>query len=124
MIEESPDKRRGHRTDNRRGTEVSAIRWSEDTDLVRLGLPADLDLPMAQTLVDSLRHAFASARAIRIDAEAVERISTACVQALVAASNQSAENGVTFAIVQPSVVVVEACEDLGLSAWLKQWSGS
>ncbi len=41
-----------------------------------------------------------------------------------AAARHAAEHGQRFAIVQPSTVVVDACDDLGLSAWLKQWSQS
>lgn len=106
---------------------MSPIRWSDEGDQVeggqvRLGLPGDLDLPMAQPLIASLRHAAAHSGSILIDAGGVERVSTACIQALLAASRHAAEHGVRFGIVRPSEVLAEACDDLGLGAWLKQWS--
>jgi len=103
---------------------VTLIKWSEEGGQARIGLPSDLDLPMAQPLVDSLRHGFATADAVTVQADAVERVSTACVQALLVASRHAAEQGAAFAILQPSEVLVEACDDLGLTPWLKQWSRS
>jgi ABC-type transporter Mla MlaB component len=100
---------------------VALIKWSEDDGHVRLGLPSDLDLPMAQPLVDSLRHAFAVGDTIEVLAEGAERISTACVQALLVASRTAAESRQVFAIVEPSTALTEACADLGLADWLKQW---
>jgi chemotaxis protein CheX len=103
---------------------VTPIRWMEEADEVRIGLPADLDLPMAQMLLDSLRHAFSTPRALRIEAEGVERVSTACVQILLAATQQATERGVVLVIVRPSAALSEICDDLGLADWLKQWSAS
>lgn len=103
---------------------MTLIKWSEEGGQVRIGLPSDLDLPMAQPLVDSLRHGFATSDTVTVQADGVERISTACVQALLVASRHAAEQGATFAIAQPSEVLGEACDDLGLSPWLKQWSQS
>jgi len=104
--------------------DVTGIRWIEEADQIRLGLPADLDLPMAQTLLDALRHALNTPRAIRVDAEAVERVSTACAQILVAASRSAVERGVNFAIIHPSDALVELCADIGLADWLRRWSAS
>jgi len=103
---------------------VELIKWSEEAGLVKLGLPSDLDLPMAPPLVDSLRHAFAVGDSIEVVAEAVERVSTACIQALLAASRLAAEGRQGFVIVTPSEAVVDACTDLGLGEWLKQWRRS
>jgi len=106
------------------GVAVTLIKWSEENGRVHLGLPGDLDLAMAQPLVDSLRHGLGTSDAVTVQADAVERVSTACVQALVAASRHASESGQSFIIAQPSEVLAEACDDLGLSAWLKQWSQS
>lgn len=103
---------------------VALIKWNEEGGHVRLGLPSDMDLPMAQPLVDSLRHAFAVGDKVDILADGVERISTACVQALLVASRTAAEGGQTFAVVGPSVPFADACSDLGLADWLKQWRRS
>lgn len=101
---------------------MSLIKWNEDGGLVRLGLPGDLDLPMAQPLVDSLKHALSTADAVVVQAEGVERVSTACIQALLVASRHAADQGLTFTLSGPSEVLAEACDDLGLGAWLKRWS--
>lgn len=103
---------------------MTPIRWVEETDQVRLGLPTDLDLPMAQPLVDSLRLAFSQPRAVRVDASEVERVSSASVQVLLAASIQASEHGTAFVIARPSESFTEMCATLGLADWLKQWSAS
>ncbi|WP_042695076.1 STAS domain-containing protein [Azospirillum sp. B506] len=101
---------------------MSLIKWTEEDDgRVRLGLPSDLDLPMAQPLLDSLRAAFKASVDVTVQADTVERISAACIQALVVASRDAAEQGIFFAILRPSEILAEACEDLGLAGWLKQW---
>ena len=101
---------------------MTLIKWSDEGGPVRLGLPSDLDLAMAQPLLDSLRTGFGASDTVVADASAVERVSTACIQALLAASRHATEQNRTFAIAQPSEVLTEACEDLGLAPWLKQWS--
>ncbi|CAO3415594.1 STAS domain-containing protein [Azospirillum argentinense] len=101
---------------------MTLIKWSDEGGTVRLGLPSDLDLAMAQPLLESLRAGFAASQTVIAEAAAVERVSTACVQALLVASRHAAEQNRTFAIAQPSEVLAEACEDLGLDGWLKQWS--
>lgn len=101
---------------------MSPIRWSEEDGQIRVGLPNDLDLSMAQPLLDSLRAAAKSAFPVIVQAGAVERVSTACVQVLIAAGRDTTEHGGIFAILNPSEALTEACEDLGLASWLKQWS--
>lgn len=102
---------------------MSLIKWTEGDDgRIRLGLPSDLDLPMAQPLLDSLRAAFKASADVTVQADAVERLSAACIQALVVAGRDAAEQGISFAILRPSETLAEACGDLGLGGWLKQWS--
>ena len=101
---------------------MTLIKWSEEDGRVRLGLPSDLDLPMAQPLLDNLRAGFATSTDVAVQAEIVERVSAACVQALVVASRDATERGARFAVVGPSEALTDACEDLGLAGWLKQWS--
>jgi hypothetical protein len=55
-------------------------------------------------------------------APAVARVSTAAVQALVAASRQATANGQHFVITNPSDVLTDMCADLGLGSWLDDWS--
>ncbi|MBP2300148.1 STAS domain-containing protein [Azospirillum picis] len=101
---------------------MSLIRWSELDGRVGLDLPGDLDLPMAQPLVDSLRAAFKASGDVTVRADSVERVSAACIQALVVASRDAAERGAAFALAAPSQTLLDACEDLGLAAWLNRWS--
>ncbi len=101
---------------------MALIDWNEDEGRVRLGLPPDLDLPMAQPLVDSLRHAFAVGDSVEVLADKVERVSTACIQALLVASRTATESHQKFAITSPSPALSDVCVDLGLTEWLKQWS--
>lgn len=103
---------------------MTLIKWSEDGGRVRLGLPSDLDLPMAQPLLDSLRAGFAASPDVTVQADAVERVSAACVQALVVAARDASSRGAAFAVADPSEALADACEDLGLAAWLKQWSAA
>ncbi|CAK0759208.1 STAS domain-containing protein [Azospirillaceae bacterium] len=101
---------------------MSLIKWNEENGQVRLGVPSDLDLPMAAPLVDSLRHAFNVGESVVVLADAVERVSSACIQALIVASRYSVESGQKFKVLSPSASLVEACADLGVADWLKQWS--
>lgn len=101
---------------------MSLIKWTEEDGRVRLDLPGDLDLPMAQPLLDSLRAGLAASADVTVQAGVVERVSAACVQALVVASRDAAERSAGFAVATPSEILCEACEDLGLASWLKQWS--
>lgn len=97
------------------------IKWSEENGRIRLGLPSDLDLPMAPSLVETLRRAYVERDTVEVLAGDVERVSTACLQALIAASRQAGEGQLGFAIIAPSDGVVDACADLGLGEWLNQW---
>lgn len=103
---------------------MTAIGWNEEDGCVRIALPGDLDLPMAQPLVEGLRLAFGTAPAVVIEASAVERVSTACIQALMVAARHATDGDRGFAIRNASPALVEACADLGLGAWLNEWSGS
>lgn len=101
---------------------MSLIKWSEESDEVRIGLPGDLDLAMASPLAEALRHALSAEKPVRIAADQVERLGSAPVQALLAATRQAEQNGASLKIVKPSEVFVETCSDLGLSVWLEKWS--
>ena len=101
---------------------MTLIKWSEEAGRVRLTLPSDLDLPMAQPLLDSLRAAFAASADVTVLADAVERVSAACVQTLVVATQDSAARNAAFFLASPSESFTDACDDLGLQGWLTQWS--
>lgn len=94
----------------------------EDPGTVILDLPDDLELPAAPILVESLREAFSHYPSVIVMAEAVQRIGTAAVQALVAASHHATTTGQRFVIANPSDVMTDICSDLGLGPWLDEWS--
>jgi anti-anti-sigma regulatory factor len=94
----------------------------DNPGVVTLELPDDLGLSAAPTLVESLREAFNHYSSVVVAAPAVARVSTAAVQALVAASRQATANGQHFVITNPSDVLTDMCADLGLGSWLDDWS--
>lgn len=98
------------------------IHSEDEAGKATLSLPDDLDLPVAASLVESLRAAFSEYSDIVVIAATVERASTAAVQALVAATRHAEGTGQRFAIAAPSDVLTDVCADLGLAGWLKEWS--
>lgn len=101
---------------------MSLIKWSEEGGEARIGLPGDLDLAMAAPLADALRHALSTEKPIRIAADQVERVGSAPLQALLAATKTAEQRALSLVIAKPSEVFVETCGDLGLSGWLEKWS--
>ena len=101
---------------------MTPIKWKGEGGRIVLGLPSDLDLPMAMPLTECLRKALAAGEPVEIDADSVERVSSACVQALLAATRRAAELGLELRVIAPSVALVESCAELGLGPWLSEWS--
>jgi anti-anti-sigma regulatory factor len=83
-----------------------------------LPLPPRLDLTQADALHGELQCHLAQDEAIRIDGSAVELVSTACVQLLVAVAVTAHAHGRTFELMAPSRILSHAARDLGLSACL------
>ena len=80
-----------------------------------VSLPAVVDLPHASVLKAQLEQALASGRGIAIDGSAVQRISSPCLQVLVAGMNTFAKaGGPHMAIVNPSAAFLETVSTLGL----------
>ena len=78
-------------------------------------LPAVVDLPQASVLKAQLEQALASGRGLAIDGSAVQRISSPCLQVLVAGTNAFAKaGGPHMAIVNPSAAFLETVSTLGL----------
>lgn len=80
-----------------------------------LPLPASLDLNAAASLCEALRARLEDGDVL-IDARAVERVSTPCLQLLAAAAASARARGVAFRLNQAPPVLTEAITDLGLSA--------
>jgi anti-anti-sigma regulatory factor len=81
-------------------------------------LPPDLDLTRADALHAALLPCIGQDAPLVIDGHAVDRISTACLQVLVAACVTARGRGQGFAMLAPSAKLGKAAQDLGLSAWL------
>jgi anti-anti-sigma regulatory factor len=56
-----------------------------------------------------------------IDASAVDRLSTPCVQILLSAVQHMEQHGISFVIRSPSDAFVTAFDDLGLFSYLMKW---
>ena len=81
-------------------------------------LPAVLDLTAALPLRDALLARLRDGD-LAVQAEAVERVSTPCLQVLAAAAAMARQRGSEFKLDHPSTVLVEAIEDLGLQATIR-----
>jgi chemotaxis protein CheX len=83
-------------------------------------LPAILDITKAQELrghmVDRL-----NGGAVLVDASAVDRVSTPCIQVLLAAARSVELAGTSFRIDNASAALRAALADLGLQAEFKNW---
>jgi anti-anti-sigma regulatory factor len=85
-----------------------------------LALPQVLDLTAAQDLRDSMIR-LSTEHGILLDASGVERMSTPCIQVLLAAGRAVDISGKSFKIVRASDVFRTAIADLGLHAEFSNW---
>ena len=84
-----------------------------------LTLPPLLDVAAAPALVNSLRqYAAATADGVLLDGKLVERVSTLCLQALLAIAQDTQVRGIQFQLRHPSPVLATAIADLGLASGL------
>jgi chemotaxis protein CheX len=83
-------------------------------------LPQILDLTQAQSLQQSLM-ALLAGGAVVLDASAVERMSTPCMQVLLAAGRVAEAANSPFQIVNASDVFLAAVADLGLQRQFTNW---
>jgi anti-anti-sigma regulatory factor len=81
-------------------------------------LPPVLDLAGAEDLHQKLQEICAHDGAVALNGQAVERVSTACLQVMVAAGIAARGRGLPFALHAPSLVLRAAIDDLGLAALL------
>jgi chemotaxis protein CheX len=100
------------------GLGADAQPGQESGALIRL--PQVLDLTRAQNLRDTMA-ARLSGGPLVLDASAVERMSTPCVQVLLAAGRAADLAGSTFQFINASDVFRTALTDLGIEAEFKNW---
>ena len=77
-------------------------------------LAAELDLQAAEPLRERLAEALDAGGELSVDGSKVERVSTACLQVLVAAAHQARRTNLAFLVVRPSTVLERAVADLAL----------
>lgn len=99
-----------------------AIQISTRRGISRVNLGPSLDMGSAEPLKQALDQALAKGRQIKLDASAVERQSTACLQILIAATVAMEKAEIPFTLLGPSEAFIESFEDLGLRPVLRQWN--
>jgi anti-anti-sigma regulatory factor len=80
-----------------------------------------LDIRTAGPLRDGLQKALKRGKPVVIDAAQVDRLSTPCIQVLLAASKSAEAGGGRIVLAQASDAFVAAFGDLGLFASLMSW---
>jgi anti-anti-sigma regulatory factor len=88
---------------------------------LRASLGADLGLSAAGPLRAALLEVLAHGKPIEIDARAVARISTPCVQVLLAAAASARGCGQAFVLTEASDAFIAGFSDLGLFPALMSW---
>lgn len=84
-------------------------------------LGVTLDLRAAQSLKAALLRAVAKQRHLTLDASMVERLSSACVQLLLATGVALKAAGLSLTLQNPSETFTDSFNDLGLQPVLEQW---
>ena len=84
-------------------------------------LGATLDLRAAPPLKAAMLRALDKQRPLTLDASSVERLSTACIQLLVACGSAFKNAGHALTLSEPSESFSAAFADLGLEPELQQW---
>ena len=88
----------------------------------RLVLAPVLDILVAAELREYLRESVIVGGRLEIDAGAVERMSTPCIQVLVAATQALAEKSIEFVILRPTEAFMGALFELGLFTVVAEWN--
>lgn len=88
----------------------------------RLTLAPILDILVAEPLREMLRESVVLGGRLEIDAGMVERVTTPCVQVLVAGTAALSAKGIDVAIRRPSEPFMTALYDLGLRDVVAQWT--
>ncbi len=84
-------------------------------------LASVMDMRAADPLKTALLEALAGQQPLSIKADAVDRMSTPCIQVLVAGATAMQRTDMPFKLTGPSQAFIDAFNDLGLFPVLKQW---
>ena len=88
----------------------------------RLKLPATFDLASADELHEACLEAVATQDSFHLEGQDVEKVSTACLQILVAADRKLENGGGAIVLEDPSQTLSDALRDLGMNGYLDKWS--
>jgi anti-anti-sigma factor len=97
------------------------ITCDEDGGRARVTLPGALDTAVAAPLKDALAEALERGLPVVVDASDVARLSTACIQVLIAGGRATADAGRAFIVIRPSEALVAAFDDMGLFPVMMKW---
>ncbi len=101
---------------------MTKFRLTTRKGISRLNLGELLDLNAAAPLKEALQKAVAKGCPLTLDAGSVERLSTPCVQILIAAVTAIEAVGLSCTLLRPSDAFIDSFNDLGLFPVLKQWT--
>jgi anti-anti-sigma regulatory factor len=87
----------------------------------RISLGPVFDIRAAGPLREALLKALKRGKPVTVDAAQVERLSTPCIQVLLAAGKTAEAGGGRLALAQASDAFIAAFSDLGLFASLMSW---
>ena len=87
----------------------------------RIDLGSVLDIRAAEPLKEVLRKALSKGKPLTLDAGSIERMSTPCIQVLIAAAAVMKQAEAVFTLARPSDAFIESFNELGLFPVLKQW---
>ncbi len=104
---------------------VAAPKRSADPEITAAAtfrLASNLDRGAANGLLDAGRNAFDVASDVEVDGGDVERITTPCIQVLLALARDVEAQGRAFRLRDPSSVLRDGLSLLGFSGELKRWT--
>ncbi len=101
---------------------MADVRLTKRGKTAKIALPEVLDLSTAAPLKTALAAALEGDRPIVVDAGRVIRLSTPCLQVLIAAERAMKAADVAFTLANPSDAFVDTFNDLGVFSHLKQWT--
>lgn len=93
---------------------MASFTTTDSENEITLALKPVMDLTVAEDLRLSFLDCLASGKAINIMANDVERITTPCLQVLLAMKNKTSELDINFSIAEMSEAFHDALKDIGL----------
>ena len=85
-------------------------------------LDSFLDIVLVEGLKGRLVEAIEKTGTLTLDASLVERVTTPCIQLLVAADQELSKNGEGLKLIQATDVMVSTLKDIGLEDTYQKWS--